>query len=135
MTENNNTFEFTYSAKEQAEIKQIREKYTAPEKKELTSIEKLRALDNKVTKKASAAALVFGILGALILGIGMSLIMTDFAAFIGFSIQTALVVGIVLGVVGIALVVAAYPVYSEVTKNERKKIAPEIIRITDELMK
>lgn len=135
MTENNNTFEFTYSAKEQAEIKRIREKYTAPEKKELTSIEKLRALDNMVTKKASAAALVFGILGALILGIGMSLIMTDFAAFIGFSIQTALVVGIVLGVVGIALVVAAYPVYSEVTKNERKKIAPEIIRITDELMK
>ena len=127
-------FSFTYSAKERAELQKIRDKYTPPTESE-DKMARLRRLDASVTQTAQISALIIGIIGALILGFGMSLIMTDFAAFIGFSIQTALVVGIVLGVVGIALVVAAYPVYSEVTKNERKKIAPEIIRITDELMK
>lgn len=135
MSENNNTFEYTYSAREQAEIKKIREKYSDPEKKEPTTIEKLRALDASVTKKASVAALVLGIVGSLVMGTGMSLAMTDFASILGEHSHLSMPIGIALGLVGIVLVAIAYPVYNNVIKRERAKIAPEIIRLTDRLLK
>ena len=78
------TFKFTYSAKEQEEIKAIRKKYSAPEEKE-DKMEELRRLDASVTQKASAYALVAGIIGALILGFGMSLAMTELGEIIGIT--------------------------------------------------
>ena len=135
MTDNKNTFKYTYSAREQAEIKKIREKYTEPEKKEKSNIEKLRALDASVTKKASLFAIVLGVIGALTLGAGMSLTMTDFANILGTISYLAMPIGIVLGLIGIVLVALAYPMYNMVAKSERARIAPEIIRLTDELLK
>lgn len=135
MADNKNTFEYTYSAREQAEIKKIREKYSEPEKKESTNIEKLRALDAGVTKKASVVALVLGVIGSLVLGTGMSLAMTDFAKILGSLSSLAMPIGIILGLIGIILVAVAYPVYNRIVKSERKRIAPEIIRLSDELLK
>lgn len=126
-------FEYTYSAKEQEEIKKIREKYTEKPVAQPDKLEQLRRLDEGVTKKASTIALVIGIIGAVVMGAGMSLIMTDIAGFLGAVFVTVL--GVTVGVVGMAGVVAAYPVYSHILKKERKKIAPEIMRLTDELMK
>ena len=120
---NKETFSYTYSAKEQEEIKKIREKY-AP--KEADKMEQLRRLDAGVTQKGTVVSLVVGIIGALILGTGMSMCMVWTELF---------VLGIIVGIVGIVMVSAAYPLYSYVTKKEREKIAPEIIRLTDELMK
>lgn len=120
---NKETFSYTYSAKEQEEIKKIREKY-AP--KEADKMEQLRRLDAGVTQKGTVVSLVVGIIGALILGTGMSMYMVWTELF---------VLGIIVGIVGIAVVSAAYPIYSYVTKKEREKIAPEIIRLTDELIK
>ena len=74
--ENNETFRYTYSAKEQQEIRAIRNKYAAPEKTE-DKMEQLRRLDGAVTQKATVVSLVLGILGALIMGSGMSLAMTE----------------------------------------------------------
>lgn len=130
--ENKESFNYTYSAKEQEEIKAIRKKYAAPEETE-DKMAQLRRLDAGVYSKATTAALVVGIIGALIMGMGMSLVMTEIGAFLGTVM--AMIVGIGLGVIGIILVCLAYPLYNRTLKNEREKIAPEILRLTDELMK
>ena len=129
----NNGFQYTYSAREQAELKRIRDKYTAPTETE-DKMERLRRLDASVTNTAQAVALVFGIVGTLILGLGMSLIMTDFADILGLRETMAMVIGISVGVVGGILASLAYPIYNAIVKATRKKLAPEIIRLTDELM-
>jgi len=128
------TFNYTYSAKEQEEIKAIRKKYAAPEQDE-DKMTQLRRLDAAVTQKATSVSLVFGVIGALILGMGMSLAMTDIGKIIGLLGGMAMLIGILIGIVGIVLVSVAYPIYNSIIKKEREKIAPEIIRLTDELMK
>ena len=126
-------FTYTYSAKEQAELKRIREKYTASTEDE-DKMTRLRRLDASVTNTAQAVALVFGIIGTLLLGLGMSLIMTELAEILGLSGNATMVVGIVVGVIGGVLASLAYPIYNAIVKAKRKKLAPEIIRLTDELM-
>ena len=127
-------FTYTYSAKEQAELKRIRDKYTAPTEDE-DKMARLRRLDESVTNTAQAVALVFGIIGALMLGLGMSLIMTDFSEILGIGETMAMVIGIPVGIVGGILASLAYPIYNAIVKAKRKKLAPEIIRLADELMK
>ena len=126
------TFKYTYSAKQQEEIKAIRKKYAAPEE---DKIEQLRRLDASVTKKASSVSLAVGVIGALILGLGMSLAMTTLSEILGSYRDMAMLIGIIIGVVGIVLVCCAYPAYNHIVRKEREKIAPEIIRLTDELLK
>ena len=132
--ENKETFNYTYSAKEQEEIKAIRKKYAVPQESE-DKMAQLRRLDAAVTQKASALSLAFGIIGALIMGFGMSLAMTDLGNVLGPSRGMAMLLGVIIGVVGIVLVCVAYPLYNRVLKKEREKIAPEILRLTDQLMK
>ena len=133
--EQKDTFNYTYSAKEQEEIKKIRQRYAAPEEKEIDKMEQLRRLDASVTKKGSIVALVIGIIGALIMGVGMSLVMTNLGEILGSLANLAMPIGIALGVVGMVLVALAYPLYNRITQKERERIAPEILRLTDELMK
>ncbi|MBQ8689371.1 MAG: hypothetical protein IJ515_03295 [Clostridia bacterium] len=128
----NEGFRYTYSATEQAEIKKIREKYTPREENKM---ERLRRLDNSATGKAQIISLVFGVIGALVLGFGMSLIMSELGAILGSKRDMAMPIGIIVGVIGVALVCLAYPMYNIILKRERDKIAPEIIKLTDELMK
>lgn len=136
MEEQNKEFSFTYSAKEQEELRKIREKYLPQEgNKEVDKMEQLRRLDASVTQKATIASLVAGILGALILGTGMSLIMTDMGELLGLQGAWNLVIGIIIGIIGMVMVCFAYPVYNHITKKERERIAPEVLRLTDELMK
>ena len=127
-------FSYSYSAKEQAELRKIREKYTKPDKEE-DKMSKLRRLDASVTGVAQAIALVFGIIGALTLGAGMSFCMTDIGNALGMNHTATLVVGIIMGVVGGVIASLAYPAYNFVLKRRREKLAPEILRLTDELMK
>lgn len=130
--ENKEGFEFTYSAKEQEEIKRIRKKYAAPAEEEDKMVQ-LRRLDASVYSKATTAALVIGVIGALVMGLGMSIVMTDIGAALGTIL--AMIVGVGIGVIGIVLICLAYPMYTRTLKKEREKIAPEILRLTDELMK
>lgn len=103
------TFSYTYSAKEQEEIKKIRERYVAPQETELDKMEQLRRLDASVAKKGTMAALIIGIIGTLIMGTGMSLIMTEFREILGSYSNFAMPIGIVLGVTGMILIAFAYP--------------------------
>ena len=127
--QHNDSFKMTYSAQQQEEIQSIRQKYVP---KEEDKMDKLRALDARVTQKATMVSIVVGVIGALILGAGMSLIMSDFGKVLGVA---AFPVGIVAGALGIALVALAYPMYHRTLKKEREKIAPQIIQLTDELLK
>ena len=131
---NQNGFSYTYSAKEQAELKRIRDKYTAPTEAE-DKMARLRRLDASVTNTAQAVALLFGVIGTLILGFGMSLIMTELAEALGIPRDAAMIMGIIVGVAGGILASLAYPIYNAIVKAKRKKLAAEIIRLTDELMK
>lgn len=123
MENKSETFNFTYSAKEQEEIKKIRQKYIPQEDK----MEQLRRLDRNVTNKGTMYSVIIGIIGSLFLGIGMCCTMVWNPVWF--------IPGIIIGVVGISIVAVAYPIYNYVTKKEREKIAPEILRLTDELMK
>lgn len=137
MENNNNTpngFSYTYSAREQAEVKRIREKYTAPTESE-DKMTRLRRLDAGVTQTAQVVALMLGIIGTLALGFGMSLIMSDLPVMLGLSGGVAMVLGVAVGAAGAALAGLAWPVYNAVVKAKRQKLAPEIIRLTDELMR
>ena len=125
-------FKFTYSAKEQEELRKIRQKYVP---KEVDRMEQLRKLDAGVTRKAVAISLVAGIIGALVLGFGMSLIMTDVGETLGLYGKIQVVLGVVIGMIGVVLVSVAYPIYNRIARKERERIAPEIIRLIDELMK
>lgn len=95
-------------------------------------MEQLRHLDRKVNGKAQAWAIALGVIGTLVLGTGMSLAMTDLSGFLG---GTAMFIGIPVGLIGILLVALAYPVYNRILKKERQRVAPEILRLTDELLK
>ena len=130
--ENKESFNYTYSAKEQEEIKAIRKKYVTPEEIE-DKMAQLRRLDAGVYSKATTVSLIVGVIGTLIMGIGMSLILTDIGVMLGTVLS--IIIGISLGIVGIILVCLAYPIYNHTLTKEREKIAPEIIRLTDELMK
>ena len=132
-TKNTDTgFKYTYSAKEQEEIKKIRQKYAVQEEDGIT---RLKKLDAHATSKATMMSLVLGVVGAMVMGTGMSLIMTDLASILGMNYIGSLIIGIVAGVLGMILVALAYPVYKKVLKSEHEKIAPEILRLSEELLK
>lgn len=126
MDTNGKTFTYTYSASRQEELRRIREKYAAPAEAE-DKMERLRKLDASVTKPGMIAALTVGIVSALVMGFGMCCTMV--------WADTLFVPGIVIGVTGIAGICAAYPLYLRVTRRQREKLASEILRLTDELMK
>ena len=127
--ENKDRFGFTYSAQQQKEVEAIRKKYLPQETDKMDQLRKLHAIP---TKKARAASLTIGIIGALIMGTGMSLAMTEIGAALG---SLAMILGIAVGLVGMALAALAYPLYNRVLKKQREKIAPEILRLSDELLK
>ena len=125
----NHSFEYTYSAQRQQEVEEIRKAYLP---KEEDKMEKLRKLHSVPTQKAQSASIAVGVIGALILGTGMSLCMTELGAVLG---NLAMVMGVIIGLAGIILVALAYPIYNRTLKKERERIASEILRMTDELLK
>lgn len=122
MQENSETFEYTYSAEQQAEIEKIRAKYVPQTDSKL---EQLRKLDASVTKPGTITGIALGVIGCLIFGGGMSCTLMG-----GGSI---FVIGIFLGVLGMVLMGIAYPVYKKITEKQKERIAPQILALTEEL--
>lgn len=120
----NDAFTYTYSAKKQEAIQIIKEKYLP---KNESDLEQLIALDRSVETKGAIASIVFGLIGTMILGTGMSCILVcEGVLFIP---------GIVIGLLGIAILAAAYPLHSAIISEERQKIAPKILKLAEELEK
>ena len=126
--ENKESFVYTYSALQRKEVEAIRNKYLP---KEESPMEQLQKLHHSATQKAQAASIAIGVIGALLLGTGMSLCMTEFGVTLGYLTMP---IGILVGLVGIVFVALAYPVYNRVQKKERERIAPEILRLSDQLL-
>ena len=111
-------------------VQKIRTQYT---EKQHTELDELKALDAKVKKPANIFAYTYGSVSAIIMGAGMSLVMTEIGAVIGLA--SAMVPGIVVGVVGLAMALTTYPIHKKILNTRKKKYAPEILRLTDELLK
>ncbi len=126
MEENRDTFQYTYSAKRREEIREIREKYL-PRQESEDKMEQLRRLDRSTTKKGTAVSVAMGVVGCLLMGVGMCCTMV--------WMDSLFVPGIIIGLLGIAAIVAAYPVFNWITKRERARMAPRILELTEELEK
>ena len=124
MEHNKEPFEYTYSAKQQAEIEQIRRKYMP---KEADKMELLRKLDRDVTKPGTIWSITIGMIGCLLFGIGMGCVMVWADSFF--------VWGIVIGMIGMIAVAMAYPVYAKITEKQKEKLSPQILALTEELSK
>lgn len=121
MEKEKDTFTYTYSAKQQEEIRNIRKKYLPREEDKM---EQLRRLDRDTIRKGTVLSVLVGVIGCLLLGVGMCCTMVWMKFFIP---------GVVIGLIGIAAVAAAYPLYTRVTKKERERLAPQILKLTEEL--
>ncbi|MCL2740688.1 MAG: hypothetical protein FWE70_01065 [Oscillospiraceae bacterium] len=116
------TFCYTYSADRQEEVRRIRQKYKPHEESKL---DRLRRLDKEATRPGTAMSIATGVVGSLLLGTGMACVM-EWGLY---------VVGIAVGLLGMAGVALAYPAYAVVTRRRREKLAPQIMSLSDELMR
>ena len=119
----NEIFEFTYSAKQQEEVERIRNKYLP---KQESKVEQLRKLDKSTEKPGTVIGILLGIIGALFLGVGICTLVWN-------TSMEIFIAGVVIGILGLVLAGMAYPVYQKVTEKERKKIADQILALIDEL--
>lgn len=134
MNQNNDQqkFIYTYSAKDKDEIDRIRQKYVTNPKDD--KLKQLQDLDASVQSIASAVAIAVGVVGSLIMGIGMSTVMTDIGQIMGLGVY-ATPIGIAIGLVGLAIAVCAYPLYRTVSEKRKKQIAPRVLSLIEELEK
>ena len=110
-------------------VQKIRGQYT---EKESTELDALRELDAKVKRPANVFSYVFGSISAIIMGAGMSLVMTDIGATIG--IADPMIPGIAIGIVGMLMAIINYPIYKRIMSSRRKKYADKIVKLSDKIM-
>ncbi len=110
-------------------VQKIRTQYT---EKEHTQLDALKDLDKKVKRPANVFAYIFGSIGAIIMGSGMRLVMTEIGSMIG--VENGMVPGIIVGVIGLFMVIINYPIYKGILGSRRKKYADEIIALSDKIM-
>lgn len=120
----NTTFHYTYSAARTEEVEAIRKKYLPREENKL---ETLKKLDSRVQNAGMIESLSIGILGALVFGVGMCFFLNVFA---GAAWITALFM-----TVGALLMLPAYPIYKRISRKTREKLTPEILRLSEEIVK
>lgn len=111
-------------------VQKIRTQYT---EKQHTELDALKELDAKVKRPANAFAYIYGSVSAIIMGAGMSLVMTEIGATIGLA--SAMVPGIAIGIVGMGMALTTYPIYKKILNSRKKKYAPEILKLSEKIMK
>ena len=110
-------------------VQKIRTQYT---EKEHTNLDALRELDAKVKRPANVFAYIFGTISAIIMGCGMSLVMTDIGSTIGMT--DTMVPGIIIGILGMLMAIINYPIYKGILGSRRKKYADQIMKLSDKIM-
>ena len=111
-------------------VQKIRTQYT---EKEHTGLDELKGLDSKVKRPANVFSYIFGTISAIIMGSGMSLVMTDIGATVGIS--DPMLPGIIIGIAGMFMAIINYPIYKGILGSRRKKYADKIIALSDKIMK
>ena len=114
----------SYDADTQKQMEAIRAKYVKSDAAETqeSALTQMRRLDARVESKVQIISLAVGIVAALLLGTGMSAMLVWSQPFVGIAV----------GILGLAGVIAAFPIYQRVLKKEREKIAPEIVRLSEQ---
>lgn len=107
----------------------IRTQYTGPKH---TQLDELKQLDRNVKTPANVFAWVFGAVSAVILGAGMSLVMTDLGAQLGMS--ETMLPGVIVGLVGLVLAIVNYPLYQRILASRKRKYADRVLALSEELM-
>jgi hypothetical protein len=110
-------------------VEKIRTKYV---EKQEGSLDELRKLDKKVKRPAEVFAYIFGSIGAIVMGAGMSLVMTDIAATLGLG--DMMIPGIVIGVVGMVLAIINYPIYKGILSSRKKKYAERVLELSNKIL-
>ena len=110
-------------------IQKIRSQYT---EKQDTKLDELKALDARVKKPANVFAYTYGTASAIVMGAGMSLVMTDIGAAIGLA--STMAPGIAIGVVGLGMALTTYPIYKKILQTRKRKFAPQIMALSEELL-
>lgn len=110
-------------------VQKIRTQYT---EKEHSQLDSLKELDAKVKRPANVFAYTFGSVGAIVMGSGMSLVMTDIGSTIG--IENGMTPGIIIGIVGMLMAIINYPIYKRILSSRRKKYAEQIMKLSDKIM-
>ena len=111
-------------------VEKIRSQYT---EQEHTELDVLKALDAKVKRPANVFGYTYGSVGAIVMGSGMSLVLTDIGTKIGLT--ATLVPGIVIGVVGMGMTLTTYPIYKKILNSRKKKYAHQIMELSDRITK
>lgn len=124
-----NNFHYAYNAEGNQEVLNIRQKYLP---REQSGLEQLKALDAKVKKAPNVFAYIYGSISAIVMGAGMSLVMTDIGAYLG--IADGMLPGIGIGLVGMALALTTYPIYKAMLTARKKKYAPQILELSEKLI-
>ncbi len=126
MNEQNNRFEYKYtalSADERREIESIRRRYVKDSPEEGRTAE-LKRLDFYVRSFPAAVAITVGVIGLLLFGLGMTLVL---------ELDRA-VLGIIVGIVGIAVLAPAKLIFNKLTSFQKKKYGQRILDISGELL-
>ena len=97
-----------------------------------SELDALRELDAKVKRPANVFAYIFGSISAIIMGAGMSLVMTDIGAILGLG--EAMIPGIAIGVVGMAMALLTYPIYKGILGSRKKRYSAEILALSEKIM-
>ena len=111
-------------------VQKIHSQYT---ERQHTELDALKALDAKVKKPANVFAYIYGAAGAVVMGSGMSLVMTDIGTMVGLT--ATMVPGIAVGIVGLGMVLSTYPIYKKILNSRKKKFAPQIMELCEKLMR
>ena len=111
-------------------VEKIRSQYTEAEHTELDA---LKALDAKVKRPAKVFGYIYGSIAAVVMGAGMSLVMTDIGTMLGMT--ETLIPGIAVGIVGLAMSCTTYPIYKKMLNSRKKKYAAKIVELSERVMK
>ena len=111
-------------------VQKIRSQYTETAH---TELDDLKALDAKVKKPANLFGYTYGSISAIVMGAGMSLVMTDIGAKIGLT--ATMVPGIAIGVLGMVMALSTYPIYKKILNARKKKYAHQIMEMSDRITK
>lgn len=120
----NTTFSYNYSAARNKEVENIRKKYMP---KEESKLEKLKKLDLRVQMAGTIEGLCFGIIGALVFGVGLCFFLE---VFTGAAWLSALFM-----IIGAIIMIPAYPIYKKIALKTRTELTPEILRLSEEIIK
>ena len=111
-------------------VEKIRSQYT---EQQHTELDALKALDARVKKPANVFGYVYGSIGAIVMGTGMSLVMTDIGTMLGMT--GTMIPGIAVGIVGMVMALTTYPIYKKILNSRKKKYASQIMELSERAMK